>query len=228
MIQNFKFPPASSREASQAGKIRNSPQAAFTLIELMVAIFIFSVITAGIISVFVSSTSSYQKARAIKEVKENVEYAVSSIAKEVRMGKIEYYYSNIGTGSTAPLNGSLVTNIVISRNRGGTVCYKISDSGDADSELDILSVCDSNCSSSCSELVSLENANMSFANTSGFYSCPSAVNAVATCPAGVTSKRRGWVEVNLNITMTAGKEMEADEINVQTIVSSRDYGWEDI
>jgi hypothetical protein len=52
--------------------------------------------------------------------------------------------------------------------------------------------------------------------SSGFYSLPT------------SATNRGWVEINLNIEPAAGKEMEADQINVQTIVSSRDYGWEEI
>ncbi len=191
----------------------------FTLVELLVAIFIFFLITVGIVSVFVSSTMSYGKNKAIKDVKENAEFAMFSIAKDMRMGKVEYYYTNIGVGSTAPLDGNLVKNIVILKNRGGTVCYKIIDS-DSDSNLDTLSVCNSNCSSSCSGLVNLVGTNMSFADTSGFYSLP-------TDTANAT-KRRGWVEINLNIKMASGQEMSADQINVQTIVSSRDYGWEEM
>ena len=44
---------------------------------------------------------------------------------------------------------------------------------------------------------------------------------------GLHGKGIGWVEINLNIKSDAGKEMEADQINVQTTVSSRDYGWEE-
>ena len=193
----------------------------FTLIELMVAIFIFSIITVGIVSVFVSTAGSYQKARAIKEVKENIEYAVNSIAKEVRMGSIP--------AASAYSDGTLQKKFEIQRNRGGTVCYSL------ESEY-ILSLCEDTCqncdaSGGYAEIINLDGKGMRFfdpaaTNTSGFYSCPSAVNAAASC-AGVSEKRRGWVEINFNITPESGKEMEADQISVQTVVSSRDYGWEE-
>jgi prepilin-type N-terminal cleavage/methylation domain-containing protein len=194
----------------------------FTLIELMVAIFIFSIITIGIVSVFVSTAGSYQKSRAIKEVKENVEYSISSIAKDVRMGKIEATDSNcIGNG------GSPKACLMVTRNRGGKVCYRV-----AGNYLGIQeSVSGNTCSLNAADykkIIDLSGGSTTFdVSTSGFYSCPSAVEIPALC-GGVTEKRRGWVEINLNILPNAGKEMEADQINVQTVVSSRDYGWEDM
>ncbi|MDD5490072.1 MAG: type II secretion system protein, partial [Candidatus Moranbacteria bacterium] len=107
MVQNSKF------------KIQNSRKG-FTLIELLVAILIFSLIVVAIVSVFVSTVTSSGKARAVKNVKENAEFAVSSIAKDVRMGKIESTDSNcIGTG-TSPKSCLMIT-----RNGGGKVCYKV-------------------------------------------------------------------------------------------------------
>jgi prepilin-type N-terminal cleavage/methylation domain-containing protein len=98
----------------------------FTLIELLVSIFIFSLITVAIVSVFVSTTKAHQKARAIKFVKENAEFAISSIAKDVRMGKIEGKFrvgSKIYTN-----NGTQGQYFVITRNRTGeTICYSLTE-----------------------------------------------------------------------------------------------------
>lgn len=191
----------------------------FTLIELLVAIFIFSLITVAIVSVFVSMATAYGKAKAIKTVKENAEFAMASIAKDVRMGKIETSDANCFGAGTSPKSCLIVT-----RNRGGKVCYKITSL--------VLEIDDENgdCTGTMKNLVDLSNLNMSFDTlTSGFYSCPSTFGTPTSCPAGGSSEnRRGWVEINLNIKSVAGKEMEADQINVQTIVSSRDYGWEEI
>ncbi|MDD5489961.1 MAG: hypothetical protein PHP25_04765, partial [Candidatus Moranbacteria bacterium] len=127
----------------------------------------------------------------------------------------------IGTG-TSPKSCLMIT-----RNGGGKVCYKV-----ASDYLGIQeSVSGNACSSNAADykkIVDLSGGiNVFTLTTSGFYSCPSAINAAAACD-GVSEKRRGWVEINLNIGLTSGKEMESDQINVQTIVSSRDYGWEDI
>jgi len=198
----------------------------FTLIELLVAIFIFSMITVAIVSVFVSSTAAHQKSRAIKTLKEDVEYAMSSIAKEIRMGKIE---------STSHSNGGRNSYIMLTRNRGGKVCYYIHTVAD-ESYLGIAegiaadaSACPNPSSTPYKRIVDLSGRKMNFSANSGFYSCPSAIKAEASCPSATTpEKRRGWAEINLNIEMGAGSEMESDQINVQTVVSSRDYGWEDI
>jgi prepilin-type N-terminal cleavage/methylation domain-containing protein len=170
----------------------------FTLIELLVAIFIFSLIMVSIVSVFASTVKAYSKAKSMKILKENIEFAISSIAKDVRMGKIESTDTGAGISDT----------FEVTRNIDQTrVCYQKTAS--------TLDVCDSGCST-CKSLVDLSGAGMSFDSTSGFRN------------EQTTPTSRGWVEINLNIAMTAGQEMNADSINVQTMVSSRDYGWENV
>lgn len=175
----------------------------FSLIELMVAIFIAAVIFTGIVAVFVSSTSSYQKSKAMKRIFENTQYALSLIVKDIRMGKIE-------SG-----DGTLKSQLAITRNRGGKVCYKVAS--------DYLAVDDSagDCTGAMKNLVDLNGTNMTFRTaTSGFYSRPTDMASAA--------KMRGWAEINLEIIPGAGKEMEAEPVRIQTAVSSRDYGWEEV
>lgn len=192
---------------------KNPSRGGFTLIELIVAIFIFSILTISIVSVFASTVRAYSKSRAIKTIKENTEFAMNSIAKDVRMGKIESAYAN----------GSRSDYFLVTRNRNQIkACYKISSSA--------LSICEnsgSNCASCASgyeNIVDLSGTGMSFDTaTSGFYS-------LTTDPPSDPT-RRGWVEMNLDIIPTGGvssSNMDTDAIHVQTIVSSRDYGWEDV
>ncbi|HBB36649.1 MAG: ComB [Candidatus Moranbacteria bacterium GW2011_GWC1_45_18] len=204
----------------------------FTLIELMVAIFIFSIITVAIVSVFVSTVTSYGKAKAIKTVKEDTEFAMASIAKDVRMGKIEKYYKIAPAGVETLYEGDYMgmpyKYLVVSRNRGGKVCYKIDEKILGISE----GIPDDNLcpQAGYNNLVDLSSTQMSFnVNTSGFFACPSTFGTPSHCPSdSLLENRRGWVEINLDIIMASGKEMEADQINVQTTVSSRDYGWEEL
>ena len=174
------------------------------------AIFILSLIMVSIVSVFVSTVKAYSKAKAMKNLKENIEFAISSIAKDVRMGRIE----STETGSS-PSSSFMVT-----LNRSQVkVCYRITGT-----TLDVCENAGSDCTSCPSpgykSMINLETG-MSFVN-SGFYN----QRTLPVPPA--TPTIRGWVEINLNIAMTAGQEMDADSINVQTIVSSRDYGWENV
>lgn len=211
---------------------KKSNQTGLTLIELIVAIFIFSIITVAIVSVFVSVTRAHQKARSMKFVKENAEFAISSIAKDVRMGRIESPF-RVG-GTTHTNNGTSRDDyFAVSRNRNqAVVCYHVTGAylgvaagtgGDTGPPL-VLPSCPSDNGANYDKIVDFSGTEMSFdtgaLGTAGFYSLPTDMNA--------PGMNRGWVEINLNIKMTSGKEMEADSINVQTVVSSRDYGWEDV
>jgi prepilin-type N-terminal cleavage/methylation domain-containing protein len=195
-------------------RTKNSNQG-FTLIELIVALLIFSLIVVGIIAVFVASINAYQKSKAIKKVKEDSEFAMNSIAKDVRMGKIETTDSDcIGAGAGT----SLKKCVMVTRNRGqDKACYKIvSDNlslGVAEG------VSGNTCPSSASsyqKLIDLADTGMSFDSSSGFYG--------QTTGNSSGNQTRGWAEMNFNIKMSVDAEMETDQINIQTAASSRDYG----
>jgi prepilin-type N-terminal cleavage/methylation domain-containing protein len=169
----------------------------FSLIELLVAMFIFIIVMGAMVAVSLAGFRSYIKSKAIKTVTEDVGFALNSIAKDVRMGKIE----------SADTGDSPSSSLVVTLNRNQKmVCYKKSATS--------LDLCDSNsnCSiaSNCKSIVDLSGANMTFDATSGFRSQKTSPTV------------RGWVEINLNI---ESPTMNTDSIRVQTIVSSRDYGW---
>ena len=198
----------------------------FTLIELMVAISIFSIILVGVLTISVSVLNAYQKAKAIKTVKENAEFAFSSIAKDVRMGKIESPFTVGAINHTN--NGTTIDGyFAVTRNRNQEVaCYHVIGdylgvtTGTPGTPV-ILPNCPPDGGNNYKKIVDLANTGMSFdSRFSGFYSM--ATNNISA------TKIRGWVEINLSIKADTGKEMEADQINVQTIVSSRDYGWAEV
>jgi prepilin-type N-terminal cleavage/methylation domain-containing protein len=190
----------------------------FTLVELIISILIFSIILVAIAAVFVSTLHSYQKAKAVKSLKESSEYALSLIAKDVRMGKIEK--------SSSYSNGSKKNTFMVTRNRNQVkVCYVFSADNTKLSVLENTT----NCSDGTEQvLVDLSGTGMTFKLGAGFYSCPSAESVTDlgyyACPSSA-ELRRGWVEINLDI---GDPSMETDEIKVQTIVSSRDYGWGEV
>lgn len=220
-IPNTQYP------ASPAGRQIPNTKSGFTLVELIVAITIFSLITVAIVSVFVSTVTSYGKAKAIKTVKENAEFAMASIAKDVRMGKVVNPSANYS-------DGSLDQYLMISRNKGGKICYYLDRTEDSSyvgvitGVLDNAIACPNPLSSTYNKIVDLSGTEMEFSPNAGFYSCPTDTSATESpCLLTLAEEGRGWVEINLNIQMTSGQEMSADSINVQTFVSSRDYGWEE-
>lgn len=192
----------------------------FSLIELIVAMFILALVMGGMIMVSVSVFRSYQKSKAVKTVLEEIGFAINSITKDVRMGGMEK--------SSTYANGGLESRLMVVRNRNQQkVCYALS------SDYLKLSVFEgtTNCSNGTEKiLVDLTGTGMVFDATSGFRSCPSAAVAdivqdpgYYACPSSA-ELRRGWAEINLNI---GNPTMETDSIRTQTIVSSRDYGWEE-
>jgi prepilin-type N-terminal cleavage/methylation domain-containing protein len=195
-------------------KIRNI-NAGFTLIELLVAMLILMIVLGGMTAVSVAGLRSYQKSRATKQVFEDVGYAMNSIAKDVRMGKIESTDSScLSSGINDKKNCLLVTRNVTREK----VCYRIGSDSDG-GYLAVGAAAGDSCPASVSaykKMVNLSGTGMQFASTSGFY-------AMATDTESAT-KIRGWAQINLNI---ENPSMETDAIWAQTIVSSRDYGWKE-
>jgi len=194
---NNKYSPGA--RLAKGGKIRDIKQG-FSLIELMVAMFIFMIVTIAMVSVSLAGFRSYIKSKAIKTVTEDVGFAINSIAKDVRMGKIR----------PTPVACSANNCLVLIRNIDQKmICYKI-ESGNKILRLYEGANIDCTSGTATKDIVSLDST-MSFSTNSRFYS------------AVTDATHRGWVEINLNI---ANSSMETDSINVQTVVSSRDYGWE--
>ena len=77
MTKNLKF------------KIKNS-QAAFTLIEAVVATSVFAFVIVSILGVYLSTLQLDRKFRAQRVVAENARFIMSFLAKEVRNGSISY------------------------------------------------------------------------------------------------------------------------------------------
>jgi Tfp pilus assembly protein PilV len=60
----------------------------FTLIEVMVSIFVFVLIMIGTSRIFASSISSYRNAKAIQRDLENAQYAMNLMAKTIRTSSV--------------------------------------------------------------------------------------------------------------------------------------------
>lgn len=180
----------------------------------MVAMLILSFALAGMVAVSVAGFRSYQKSKAIKTVSEDVGFALNSVAKDVRMGKIEY--KNIDSNCIGEGAGKIKKCLIVSRNVSGKkICYKVTDAKFTLYEND--GVC-SGSASQTKDLVDLTNTTMRFDGNSGFYDMATSDSTVSS-----PNKIRGWAEINFDI-ISPG--METDSIRVQTTVSSRDYGWE--
>jgi len=186
----------------------------FSLIELMVSIFILSLVLGGMIAVFVSGFSSYSKAKNTRKVAESLQFALSSIAKDARMSRL---MSESGSGSE---NLKFRRNIDLS-----WVCY---DMDVADKKIMIRETSDDKVcgdlnsgDSGVKVLVDLEGTNLEFSENTKFRSSKTVTGSASG------SNARGYVIVNISIRGSNQGDVESDQMNIQTTVSTRDYGWEE-
>ncbi len=92
--------------------------AGFTLIEIITAFLIFSIILTVFSSVFLSSSRLQKKAFNIQQAEENANYILESMAKEIRVSRIS------GPDSNCP--SSPVTSLSITHPVNGSIIYSLS------------------------------------------------------------------------------------------------------
>lgn len=83
----------------------------FTLIELMVALAIFVIISVVAVSVFLSNIKGQRKSFASQNVEDNGRFMMESLIKEIRMAKIKSADGESATLSIGhPINGDIAYN----------------------------------------------------------------------------------------------------------------------
>ncbi len=94
-------------------------QSGFTLIELLVATAVFMFVVTGVAELFTTALDIQRRATGIQHVEENAQYALESIAREVRV-------STVTSGDTDCSNGPIPGNqqITISHPVNGVVTYR--------------------------------------------------------------------------------------------------------
>jgi prepilin-type N-terminal cleavage/methylation domain-containing protein len=75
-------------KTSTVNRQSSNVQAGFTLVELLVSIFIFSVIMLAVGSAFVSALNVQRRAFNVQQVLENASYVIDTMLKEVRVSQI--------------------------------------------------------------------------------------------------------------------------------------------
>jgi len=113
----------------------------FSLVEMMVAIAIFSIIMTFGVGALLSTTKAYKSAQVQKEAMDALAFAMESMTRDLRTG-VDYYSDASTEPSTAPFtaNGSADTiGFAASHNRGyfiyehsgGSIVRSIDGTGDA-------------------------------------------------------------------------------------------------
>lgn len=100
-------------------KSRDKSTAGFTLLEMIVAISIFSIAVVVVADIFVSALNSQKAAYRVQQVEENVNYIIERMTKEIRVSELITVEPN-GSGN-CPVNAA--TKITLKHPDNGVVSY---------------------------------------------------------------------------------------------------------
>jgi len=199
-------------------KIQNKQ--GFSLVELMVAIFVFSVIMTAVVGVFARTASSFKRAKDIQKNLEDAQYAMNLMAKTIRTSSIVKCDEDICV-STGETYASIR---IMDYSQDKCIGYQVaanklqssisSVTHDAD---DIANGVTTVAKDWCSELVSADFSAFSdmasgYIASGNFYVIPSA------------SGTAGRVTISMEVCAASDcAETEKDKARIQTTVSLRNY-----
>ncbi|QTA83201.1 Prepilin-type cleavage/methylation domain-containing protein [Desulfonema limicola] len=93
-------------------KIDKKQESGFTLIEVLVALAIFSIVIVGVIEVFVNSNKSYMMQDDIASMQQNIRIAKMFIERDVRMADASFVFENgVGEGGSDKLTMGYVESL---------------------------------------------------------------------------------------------------------------------
>lgn len=184
----------------------------FTLIEVVVAMGIFTIIMGGSAGAFANAFKSYKGAKNINENLKNAQYAMNLMAKTFR------------TSSIASANSSTATQIVIyDHSRPSNKCIRYSFSGNSlyESKINVAApTIDqgiTNCENVTPATFNSSEGIMTTGTVTGLFN----VTNSAGVDSGPSSTRVGNVTVMMNITNSGGGN--SSSARIQSTSSLRDY-----
>lgn len=182
-----------------------STQSGFTLFEVMISIFMFSVIMVAASNIFAQSVQSYRYARASQQTMEDMQFAMNRVAKSLRTSSVQ----SVGTGGQ---------NIVIydySREGGACIRYTFTTGSAILEEVNLLSYEDTD-AISCSFGGGTTSATITKKPVAGQFS--------ATASEYKDPHDSGDTGAVGRVTMViVGEDSVGAAMHLQTSVSLRDY-----
>lgn len=179
-------------------------QDGFTLIEAIVATFLFATVVTSILSVYMSTIKVNRKTNVIRSASENARFIEESMSKEIQNGQIDYYnpVSPCSTTLTSPSTTLGIVNV-----NGDHLCFYLGDnSGFSSSSGTNLWLIKNNLSA-----VRVNSSNVSVTNLN-FYISPT------FNPYTAGSHYQPRVTIVANITSSSGSQ-DSVTIPIQTTIS---------
>jgi prepilin-type N-terminal cleavage/methylation domain-containing protein len=109
--------------------MKTDVQRGFSLVELLVAAAVFTYVVASVSGLFVTAINVQRRATGIQRIEENAQFALESIAREVRVSTV-----TSGDTNCSPMDPVATATLVIDHPVNGTVTYRY----DRDSGVGIL------------------------------------------------------------------------------------------
>ena len=130
-LQKIKGFPGSRfwrRSSSTPKAIGVSPKftTGFTLVEIMVATSIFMVIMLVALGSLITSSDTAKKAQALRTAMDNVNFALESMTRSLRMGS-DYYCVASGSSVSLPVPAGIYNDCPLSGSGGGAVVFTPAD-----------------------------------------------------------------------------------------------------
>jgi prepilin-type N-terminal cleavage/methylation domain-containing protein len=91
-------------------------QQGFTIVEMLITVFVFSILATAVSSIFIQVINGERRALAAQQIQENGEFILESLAREIRVSKIE--------NQDSP--GCDLTSLTITHPINGTIIYTVS------------------------------------------------------------------------------------------------------
>jgi prepilin-type N-terminal cleavage/methylation domain-containing protein len=82
-----------------------STESGFTMIELLCSMFLFSLVTAGMLTVFTSQQGAFDVQEQVNEVNQNTRAAIEGMTREIRMTRLNGF--STANGNTVRFQGDL-------------------------------------------------------------------------------------------------------------------------
>ncbi|MBP9697675.1 MAG: prepilin-type N-terminal cleavage/methylation domain-containing protein [Candidatus Moranbacteria bacterium] len=181
-----------------------------TLIEVLVSLFIFSIMMAATAQIFTKAFSGYRNTRAIQRDVENAQYALNLISKELRT-------STVVAPLTGPFPKPFASVKFYDHSQGLCFYYRIDTTAKA---LQVASAFSTGPADCTTKNVGTP-ATISTGTVSGSFQVTPSCSSVVT--SGCTgAKRAGKVTISLDISEGAGSTHKAQ---IQTTSSLRDFGY---
>lgn len=116
------------RKANPKSKSRG-----FTLIEAVVATFLFSITVGSILGIYMTTLKVNKRADSIRKASENARFISELLAKEIRNGQIDYFGPTSAVCGSSSYSTNPNTKLAILNVDGEHKCFYLGDDNGADS-----------------------------------------------------------------------------------------------